>query len=681
MTPNLSHSLAAITAWPQTANILSDLSIIGVVVVALVGLGFIYLLLTCYRKVEKGRALVRTGGSTAKVILNGGFVVPIIHRAELIDISVKRIEIDRTGKNGLICQDNMRADIKVVFFVRINNVEADIIKVADSIGCVRASSEPEIRNLFDAKFSEALKTVGKRFMFIQLYEDRDKFREAILKVIGTDLNGYVLEDAAIDYLEQTPIEMLDPDNILDSEGIKKITQLTAEQAKLSNKIQRDKEKTIKQQDVEAREAILELERQLKETEARQKREVETVQSREEAESAKVREEERRKAEIARIAADEEVAIADQNMQRQVLVAQRNKERTDGVELERVERERMIEQIERERVTQLKQIESEKAVEQQRKEIQEVIRERVIVEKSVVEEQQKIKDTEAFATVERDKKVTVTNAEAVAQENLIQQIKEAEAHKQAAQFKADEEAYSTTTAAEAARQAAKMHAEEKLILAEAYQAASEKEAAGKMLIAEALTKESAAIGMGEAEVMLAKGSADAEAIRQKADAMKLFENAGQAHEEFKLELEKAKTVELAQIDVQRQIAEQQAIVIGEALKHSKIDIVGGETEFFDRITRAITTGKVVDRTVDNSHVLGDVKDTFFNGDPEYFKSQISTWIKDFGVNTDDVKNLSISAMLGKLVGLADGEQRQRLIGLLGAAERFGLGDTKAASFLK
>ena len=223
----------------------------------------------------------------AKVILNGGFVVPIIHRAELIDISVKRIEIDRTGKNGLICMDNMRADIKVVFFVRINNVEADIIKVADSIGCVRASSEPEIRNLFDAKFSEALKTVGKRFMFIQLYEDRDKFREAILKVIGTDLNGYVLEDAAIDYLEQTPIEMLDPDNILDSEGIKKITQLTAEQAKLSNKIQRDKEKVIKQQDVEAREAILELERQLKETEARQQREVETVRSREEAETAKV----------------------------------------------------------------------------------------------------------------------------------------------------------------------------------------------------------------------------------------------------------------------------------------------------------------------------------------------------------------------------------------------------------
>lgn len=663
------------------ANFLSDVGIVGLIVVVLIALGFLYLLLTCYRKVEKGRALVRTGGTTAKVILNGGFVVPIIHRAEFIDISVKRIEIDRTGKNGLICQDNIRADIKVVFFVRINNVEQDIIKVADSIGCVRASSEPEIRNLFDAKFSEALKTVGKRFLFIQLYEDRDKFREAILKVIGTDLNGYVLEDAAIDYLEQTPVEMLDPDNILDAEGIKKITMLTAEQAKLSNKIQRDKEKIIKQQDVEAREAILELERQLKETEARQQREVETVRSREEAETAKVREEERRKAEMARIAADEELAIAEENKQRQVLVALRNKERTDGVELERVERERMIEQIDRERVTQLKQIEAEKAIEEQRKEIQDVIRERVIVEKSVVEEQQKIKDTEAFATVEREKKVTVTHAEAVAQENLIQQIKEAEAHKQAAQYKADEEAYAVTTHAEAARQAAKLKAEEKLILAEAYQAASEKEASGKKLLAEAITKESAAVGMGEAEVLRAKGSADAGAIREKADAMKLFEEAGQDHEEFKLELEKDKVIELAQIDVQRQIAEQQAIVIGEALKHSKIDIVGGETEFFNRITGAITTGKAIDRAVDNSHVLGDVKDTFFNGDPDYFKAQISTWLRDFGVKTEDVKNLSISALFGQLIGSASGESRQKLISLLGAAERFGISDAKAASFLK
>jgi uncharacterized membrane protein YqiK len=653
---------------------------IGIGTLVLAGLAA-FLMLTFYRKVEKGTALVRTGWGGTKVYFNGGVVYPIMHRIDHMDISLKRIEIDRTGKNGLICKDNLRADIKVAFFVRVNNASEDVLRVAESIGCDRASSEEEIRALFDAKFSEALKTVGKRFDFIALYEDRDTFRDEILKVIGTDLNGFVLDDAAIDYLEQTPLSMLDPDNILDAEGIKKITELTATQAKLANNIQRDKEKVIKQQDVEAREAILELERQLKETEAKQQREVETVRFREEAEALKVQEEERQKSEQARISAEEEIQISEENKQRQVLVALRNKERTDGVELERVERERMLEEIERKRVTELKSIEAEKVIEVQKKEIQEVIRERVAVEKGVVEEQQRIKDTEEFATADRFKQVTVTTAEANAEEQLIRKIKEAEAGKEAAQLKADEDAYTVLKEAEAAKSAAEMRAEERVIQAEAEQTASEKEAEAKKMIAEAVVKESSAEGLGEADVIRARGPADAEAIEQKAAAMKLFEESGQEHEEFKLELDKAKQVELAEIDVQRQIAEQQAVVVGEALKSAKIDIVGGETQFFDRITNAITTGKVVDRTVGNSEVLDDVKETFFNGDPDYFKSQLATWIDDFGISTEDIKNLSISALLGNLMSTAKGEERKKVVGLLGAAERFGVGDMKAADLLK
>ena len=669
-----------------------ELLVIGIVAfLALVAFA-IFLLMTFYRKVEKGTALVRTGFGGTKVYFNGGVVYPILHRIDHMDISLKRIEIDRTGKNGLICQDNLRADIKVAFFVRVNNAAEDVLRVAESIGCDRASSEDEIRALFDAKFSEALKTVGKRFEFIALYEDRDTFRDEILKVIGTDLNGFVLDDAAIDYLEQTPLSMLDPDNILDAEGIKKITELTANQAKLSNNIQRDKEKVIKQQDVEAREAILELERQLAETESKQRREVETVQYREEAEALKVSEEERQKSEQARISAEEEIQISEENKQRQVLVAQRNKERTDGVELERVERDRMLEEIERKRATELKSIEAEKAIEIQKKEIQEVIRERVAVEKGVVEEQQRIKDTEEFATADRFKQVTVTTAEANAQEALISKIKEAEAQKESAQLKADEDAYTVVKEAEAAKVAAEMRASERVIQAEAEETAAAKESSAKKMLADGIAKEAAAEGMGEAEVLRAKGTADAEVVRamgdadanaieQKAAAMKLFEEAGQEHEEFKLELDKEKVIELAEIDVQRQIAEQQAVVVGEALKSANIDIVGGETQFFDRITNAITTGKVVDRTVGNSRVLDDVKETFFNGDPEYYKSQLATWIDDYGIKTEDLKNLSITALLGNLVGTAQGEERKKIVGMLGAADRFGIGEMKAADILK
>ncbi len=657
-------------------------------VVAGVGLAFFILVTVVViyakllHKVKKGTALVRTGQGGTKVAFDRMMVVPVVHRVEAIDISVKRIEIDRSGGGGLICKDNMRADIRVTFFVRVNNAAEDVLKVAESIGCERASSEQAIRELFDAKFSEALKTVGKRFEFIELYEERDTFRDEIMKVIGTDLNGFVLDDAAIDHLEQTPIEALDPDNILDAEGIKKITELTARQAKLANEIQRDKEKVIKQQDVLAREAILELERQQAEAEAKQAREVSVIRSREEAEAAKVHEEERLKSERARIATEEEVEVATQNKDRQVLVAQRNKERTDVVEQERVLRDQELESIERERVTQLKSIEKEKAVEVEKKNIQDVIKERVMVEKTVVEEQQKILDTEAYAQAERQKKVAITLAEKEAQESLVKKIKEAEAAKEAAQLAADQALYDRVRKAEADKQAAELHAEEVVVAAEAEQSAAEKQSAAKKMLAEGVTAESAAPGLGEAQVISAKADAEATGITAKAEAMKKLDAVGREHEEFKLELEKEKAVELAHINVQADIAARQAEVVGEALKRANIDIVGGETTFFDRITNAITTGKAFDRAVENSATLSDIKETFFNSDPDYFKSQVQAWVDRFGVSSDDLKNLSIAALLGRMAKEAkDDKTRGEIRSLLGAAERFGFDGNNAGDTIK
>ncbi|MEM0968666.1 MAG: flotillin family protein, partial [Verrucomicrobiota bacterium] len=608
-------------------------------------------------------------------------IVPIMHKAELMDIKVKRIEISRIGKDGLVCKDNVRADIKVAFFIRVNDNEQDVLRVATSIGCDRASEEREIQALFDAKFSEGLKTVGKNFDFTQLYEERDRFKDEILKVIGTDLNGFVLDDCAIDYLEQTPLELLNPNNILDAEGIKKITDITAAQEKLANEIRRDKERVIKKQDVETREAILELERQQAEAEAKQQREIAVAQAREEAEAEKVRQEQRLHSERARIATEEEVFVSEQNMERSVVVAQRNKERTDGVELERVERDRQLEAIDRERQTQLRSIESEKEVETQRRDIQEVIRERVAVEKAVVEEQERIKDTEATAAADREKTVAITLAEKDAEEELVRTIKEAEAQQEAARLKADEEHYTRLKDAEAGKAAAEMQAEERLILAEAEKEAAEKESLGKKAMAEGISAESAAEGLAEADVIRAQGDAEATSITAKADAMKLFDDVGREHEEFKLSLDKQREIELAEIEMQRELAMEQAEVLSEALKSANIDIVGGDGQFFDQITGSIARGKSVDRMVENSRTLTDVKDTFFNGDPDYFRGQLSGWIEQFGVGSEDVKNLSIAALLTKLIKEApEGGDRMDMERMLQMAKRHGVAHEKMESLL-
>jgi uncharacterized membrane protein YqiK len=452
---------------------------VALLAIAIIVVGLLILLMKCYRKVSQGTALVRTGMGGARVSTSSGMiVVPVLHRAEFMDISVKRIEIARQGEEGLICQDNLRADIKVAFFVRVNNTAHDILQVAQSLGCARVSEPRALVELFDAKFSEALKTVGKKFDFVDLYNERDRFKEGIVQLIGRDLNGYVLDDSAIDFLEQTPLDKLNKNNILDAEGIKKITDLTARQQILANQIERDKEKTITKQNVEAREAILELERQREEAEAKQQREVESVRAREHAETEKIRHEERLKAERARLITEEEVKVTEENVQRQVIVAQRNKEKTDAVESERVEKDRMLERTERERIVALAQIDKEKAIEIERRSIQEVIRDRVVMERGVVEEAEKIKDTKEFAMADRAKQVALITARQTAEEAKIIEIE----------------------AAEASREAATRLADQKLIEAEAERGAAAKYTEAKKLQAEAKVAEEAATGLAEAEVV-------------------------------------------------------------------------------------------------------------------------------------------------------------------------------------
>lgn len=684
---------------PLTLAVESYQLVLGVVVffALLLLIGGLIFIVTLYRKVPQGTALVRTGMGGPRVTFSGMVVVPVVHREELMDISVKRLEIFRHGSEGLICKDNVRADIKVAFFVRVNNAAQDVLNVAQSIGVRRASDQATLVELFDSKFSEALKTVGKQFEFVDLYSEREKFKEQILKVIGRDLNGFVLDDAAIDYLEQTKIESLDPDNILDAEGIRKITDLTARQMVLANDIAREKEKTIKKQDVEAREAILELERQQEEAEARQAREISTARSREQAEADKVKHEEWLKSERARLQAEEEVGVQQENKLRQVLIAEKAKQRTEAVEQERVTRERDLEATERERLVELARIEKEKALEEQRKAIQDVIRERVVVERSVATEEEKIQDTRQFADADRKKKVRVTAAEASAQEELIRTVTQAEAAKQAEQFEADQ----------------------MLIEASAKQKASDMEAAARKTVAGARTAEAAAQGLAEAEVMdakagatqkygaaeaevtLAKGeaeatasrlrfAAEAEGITQKAEAMKLYDGVGREHEEFKLRLDKDKQIELAAIDVQRAIAAEGAKVLGEALRSAKIDIVGGDGQFFDRIVNSITTGKQIDRMVSNSDTLGSVKRALLegvngsaNGDGEHdgedgdlFANRVRRFVGQFGLESEDVKNLTIAAAITKMMGMAEGDGvRSQLESLLGSAKDAGVANQK------
>ncbi|MEV6834604.1 flotillin family protein [Streptomyces sp. NPDC051133] len=663
-----------------------------------------------YRKVDQSQALIVSKTRRVDVSFTGQVVLPILHRAEVMDISVKTIEISRSGRDGLICRDNIRADIRILFFVKVNKTVPDVIKVAQSVGTERASHQDTLQELFHAKFSEALKTVGKQMDFTDLYTKREELRYHIIELIGVDLNGYHLEDAAIDYLEQTPLSQMDPANVLDAEGIRKITELTAIEHVRTNEARRTEQKEITRQDVDAREAILELERRQADAEIKQKREIETSRAREEAETARVVEEERLRAQGAFLRTEEQLGVQRENQAREIAVAAKNRERVIAVENERIEKDRLLEVIARERETQLTKIAAEKEVEGEKREIAEVIRERVAVDRTVAEQEESIKKLRAVEQAERDRQAIVIAAEAEAQEKLVKDIKAAEAAEQAATHRAAEE----LTLAEARMKTADLDARAKLRLAEGIQAEAaaeglaavqvrdkeaevtvkagraEAEATEARLRAEAEGTQAKALAeaegaraklLADAEGAKAKAlaeatgigeklKAEAEGLTEKAAAMAALDEASRGHEEYRLRLQAEKEIRLAGLETQRQVAEAQATVLATGLENADIDIVGGESVFFDRLVSAVSLGKGVDGFVDNSRTAQSLAGHWLDGSGS-FTDDVTRILGSLG--SADVRNLTVSALLAKQIKNG-GPQAGQLQKLLDRVSELGLSDT-------
>jgi hypothetical protein len=564
--------------------------------------------------------------------------------------------------------------------------------------------------LFEAKFSDALKAAGKQMDFDQLYIQRSQFREMIVNEIGEDLNGYKLEDVAIDYLEQTAREDHDPSNVLDAQGIEKINAITATKEEETNKRTQKKEVELKNDNIKAEMEKRELDKTNEEDLAKQTRAVDEAKAREGAAAQVEVHKNREISEKAEIEANQHIKERKVEEDRVVMSATYAKDQ----DLLRLEQEK-LESGEQAEVDRLRRI----GLMQQEKEAKiiaaafEVAESKAGLEskeKEVTQQHQGRLDVEADMSADRAKRVLMVEATAKAEASLVEEVKQAEALHQAQKEIADKDLYLEVTGAESAKQAAEKKADEVITIANAEAKASAQRNIAMQQEAEGTAAMRSADGLAEARVITAKaeakkidaqaeqaqGEAEAtviakqgeasgvakaaegkgegeaiEAVRlaeaqgtekmglaqaisktEMAKAIEIFNKASQDHEEFRLQLNKDRDVDLAEIQIQKDVAEAQARVVGEALKSANIDIVGGENDFFEKVVRSVSYGKSVDRLVNNSQAITDVKNTFFNGDPDYFKTQLRGWVKDLGVSSEDVKNLTISALLTKLVSQSD-----------------------------
>jgi hypothetical protein len=189
------------------------------------------------------------------------------------------------------------------------------------------------------------------------------------------------------------------------------------------------------------------------------------------------------------------------------------------------------------------------------------------------------------------------------------------------------------------------------------------------------------GLAEAKVLREKALAEASEVREKllaeaagiaekAVSMKALDEASRTHEEFRLRLDKEKAIELEQVAAQIRVAEAQAQILAEAFKTAKIDIIGGDGQFFDRIVGAVGMGKAVDGFVRGSDTAQKVIQPYIDGE-----SSLAADIKDVltrpALSAEDLQSLTVSALIAKLMGRTDAAGRLKLQKLMESAKALGV----------
>jgi uncharacterized membrane protein YqiK len=323
---------------------------VGVFIVFII---LLIILAKWYRRTAANEALVRTGRGGRKVVIDGGiFQIPILHRIQPISLETMKLRVSRVGAEAFITSDSLRADIEAEFYIRVEAKEDDILGASRTLG--DKSLNPEtLRELEEGKLIGALRSVAATQTLQDLHEKRQEFADGVQEACMDDLmsNGLTLESVSITNLDQIDVQHLDPEsNTFDAVGLMRISEVTEEQRKQRNEVERNAEVAIKEKDVEAQKQQLKLEQDQSFAESEQKRQVATYAAEQEAETARFKAEQDRLVQEAEIERDRsveqakiqsELAVEKANIERQMEIERQEKER-ERVETDRLQATRELE---------------------------------------------------------------------------------------------------------------------------------------------------------------------------------------------------------------------------------------------------------------------------------------------------------------------------------------------------
>ena len=293
----------------MTVADITGADIIAIIILAALSIAIVvYLLHWLYRRSSKEVSFVRTGLSGEKVVLSGGaFVLPIVHNITTVGMRTLRIEVKRGGDKSFITKNRMRVEIVAEFYVRVTPTKEAVSIAAGTLG--KRTMEPDsLRDLVQGRFVDALGVVAAQMSMEEIQEKRGEYINAVKGIATESLSstGLELEAVSLTGLDQAGLEVFDPSNAFDAEGLTQLTELIEAGKKRRNDIEQDTAISIRTKNLESEQSALEIDKEKEFSRLLQEREIAKQRDKEHTDMAVETAKQQRLAEQARIQAAEEV---------------------------------------------------------------------------------------------------------------------------------------------------------------------------------------------------------------------------------------------------------------------------------------------------------------------------------------------------------------------------------------
>ena len=331
----------------MTVADITGADIIAIIILAALSIAIVvYLLHWLYRRSSKEVSFVRTGLSGEKVVLSGGaFVLPIVHNITTVGMRTLRIEVKRGGDKSFITKNRMRVEIVAEFYVRVTPTKEAVSIAAGTLG--KRTMEPEsLRDLVQGRFVDALGVVAAQMSMEEIQEKRGEYINAVKGIATESLSstGLELEAVSLTGLDQAGLEVFDPSNAFDAEGLTQLTELIEAGKKRRNDIEQDTAISIRTKNLESEQSALEIDKEKEFSRLLQEREIAKQRDKEHTDMAVETAKQERLAEEARIQSAEEVEKARIQQQDTIEVERSLREHELTLQIE--ERKKLRNDIER-----------------------------------------------------------------------------------------------------------------------------------------------------------------------------------------------------------------------------------------------------------------------------------------------------------------------------------------------